>query len=503
MIESIDDLAHRLEVSHLTADPQSVRAMYCDLCERPLRRHNRHGRCHAHGRSRSFDSATGRCLICSEIVSWLQRGAHALAHARPPASEEDVKAKQRSAQQRTRNARVERGVCRDCGQRPPLPKRLVCDGCAKKQLARGAVWRRSHGRKVRVPVTFTHDGQTLSLAEWSRRTGVPLKIIWQRLVKLGWPADRILEPTAVSRARERARNRDKPVCAQGHPRTPENIYTSRRGNRMCRVCMRDRNRARRQSLAADQVRRRNLIARPVAVTGFSNEELVGRAKVGAGWATAQLITQNDRFVEMVARKYLRRCRSLQLGDLVAAGRMGILYAVGKYEPATGNKFLTYASWWVRHYITREIADNDLAIRIPVHVQEVQAAVYNGTFDGSDTKRVRAKLVEQLRKVRSLDAPVSDDADSRTLGELVADPAIAPVDEQLSSARLAAAVRDTIRSMGLNDRERAIVERRLMGEATLDDVAQPFGVSRERVRQIEEKLRDKLRRALAGIAEQLD
>lgn len=195
---------------------------------------------------------------------------------------------------------------------------------------------------------------------------------------------------------------------------------------------------------------------------------------------------------------MRRCRTLEFDDLVAAGREGILHAVDKFDPALGNKFLTYAAWWVRAKIEREIANADATIRIPVHLVDAARQVFHGTFKGSEAKRKAVMDAAATWRPLSLDAPSSDDG--RPLHDVIASGEVG-ADDLLDEATVARSVRSAIGRVTLTDREKVIVEYRLMGEATLEDVAQQFGLSRERIRQIEVKLREKLRLALESEAGQ--
>jgi RNA polymerase sigma factor (sigma-70 family) len=225
---------------------QDSPSLRCGVCGLPVRRHNRHGICHAHGRSKTFDAYTGKCKICDEIVPAKQRGAHARLHTLGGLlSTEEILRRQRRRATLLRNARRNHGLCVGCGTRPPLLGRKECAECAFASKARGAWYRRRNGRKLRQPVMLTFAGETLTLADWSHRTGISLSTIWGRLNK-GWSIERAFEQpkSAGKRASE------KTLCVKGHARTPENLWTHKKtGKRHCRICARDSLRQRR-ALAA-------------------------------------------------------------------------------------------------------------------------------------------------------------------------------------------------------------------------------------------------------------
>ena len=224
---------------------------------------------------------------------------------------------------------------------------------------------------------------------------------------------------------------------------------------------------------------------------MNNETLAVCAKTGARWAASELVERNAPYVLGVAKKMARRCRSLQVEDLLSVGQSGLLRAVEKYDPDTGNKFLTYASWWVRQAIQLEIENADQVVRVPVHVHQHLRSIHFGKFTGSESARERYQSAGRLRSTVSLDAPVRDD-ETKSLGDVVVDDASVPADEALSRAQVAEVVRSLVAHMNLDVRERALVERRLMGDASLDDLGEEFGLSRERMRQIEVPLRQRLR-----------
>ena len=249
------------------------------------------------------------------------------------------------------------------------------------------------------------------------------------------------------------------------------------------------------------------IGRVSLLTYDEEVSLAKRVEKADRKAREKLINANLRLVVSIAKKYVNR--GLTLLDLIEEGNIGLMRAVAKYDWRRGYKFSTYATWWIRQAITRAIADQARTIRIPVHMVETI----------NKFNRVSRKLMQELgreptpeevalemevppEKVReiikvsqepaSLEAPVGEEEDSR-LGDFIQDASAGPTDQATQ-----ALLKDDIREMlaTLSPREAKVLEYRFGLEdgkqRTLEEVGREFGVTRERIRQIEAKAIRKLR-----------
>jgi RNA polymerase primary sigma factor len=248
---------------------------------------------------------------------------------------------------------------------------------------------------------------------------------------------------------------------------------------------------------------------------------IGRARREVMRGREEMVRAHLPLVVAIAKRY-RRNGSMDLLDLIQEGNMGLMHAIEKFDYRRGVKVSTYAVWWIRQSIARAIADQSRTIRIPVHMTEVAARVLRdrrklyqekGREPGADEIAVRtgvpiARIEQVLSLVQqpaSLDTPIGEDGDA-TLGDLIAAPnAVDP-----HSAAEASILRDVVsEAIGcLTPREERILRMRFgiggMAEHTLEEVGQIFGVTRERIRQIEAralmKLRDPAQGRLATFAE---
>ena len=253
------------------------------------------------------------------------------------------------------------------------------------------------------------------------------------------------------------------------------------------------------------------ISRTPLLTVAEECDLAERIKMGDEKARSHLIRANLRLVVKIARDYSGY--GVSLSDLISEGNIGLMQAVERFDPEKGGKFSTYGAWWIKQSVKRALANQSKTIRLPVHMVDKIARMRRIASmlaealgrEPSDEeiaaelglpRQKIAMLKQSAQRQTSLDAPVGE-GDVKLQGDIVSDESAPDPLEALTDKNLREQIGDLLDV--LNERERKIIDDRFglngLKPMLLEDVGREFGVSRERIRQLQNVALAKMRKAL--------
>ena len=253
------------------------------------------------------------------------------------------------------------------------------------------------------------------------------------------------------------------------------------------------------------------ISRTPLLTVAEECDLAERIKMGDEEARSHLIRANLRLVVKIARDYSGY--GVSLNDLISEGNIGLMQAVERFDPEKGGKFSTYGAWWIKQSVKRALANQSKTIRLPVHMVDKIARMRRiasmlaealGREPSDDEiaaelglpRQQIAMLKQAAQRQTSLDAPVGE-GEVKLQGDIVTDESAPDPLEALTDKNLREQIGDLLHV--LNERERKIIDDRFglngLKPMLLEDVGREFGVSRERIRQLQNVALAKMRKAL--------